>query len=134
MMALINHLNLLPNRLLKHSNFNNLLKAYTSESPLDSFYKVVFDKTYDEYMFEKQIEERLITAYKRIRASVKNGLAIVPVERGASGGSYFSIPAQVQLEIASRTKIIMDEHSGRILVDPDLAKEELEKIQKIIGG
>ncbi|HAS19430.1 MAG TPA: hypothetical protein DCR42_05460 [Flavobacteriaceae bacterium] len=84
--------------------------------------------------FEKQIEERLITAYKRIRASVKNGLAIVPVERGASGGSYFSIPAQVQLEIASRTKIIMDEHSGRILVDPDLAKEELEKIQKIIGG
>jgi uncharacterized protein len=81
-----------------------------------------------------EFEERLITAYKRIRASVKNGLAIVPVERGASGGSYFSIPAQVQLEIASRTKIIMDEHSGRILVDPDLAKEELEKIQKIIGG
>src|SRR6056300_1269482 len=72
--------------------------------------------------FEKQIEERLISAYKRIRSSVKNGLAIVPVERGASGGSYFSIPAQVQLEIASRTKIIMDEHSGRILVDPDLAK------------
>ena len=39
-------------------DFNNLLKAYTIESPLDSFYKVVFDKTYDEYMFEKQIEEQ----------------------------------------------------------------------------
>lgn len=84
--------------------------------------------------FEKQIEERLISAYKRIRSSVKNGLAIVPVERGASGGSYFSIPPQVQLEIASRTKIIMDEHSGRILVDPELAKEEQTKIQKLIGG
>ena len=84
--------------------------------------------------FEKQIEERLISAYKRIRSSVKNGLAIVPVERGASGGSYFSIPPQVQLEIASRTKIIMDEHSGRILVDPELAKEEQAKIQKLIGG
>lgn len=84
--------------------------------------------------FEKQIEERLINAYKRIRNSVKNGLAIVPVERGASGGSYFSIPPQVQLEIASRSKIIMDEHSGRILVDPELAKEEQAKIQKIIGG
>ena len=29
--------------------------------------------------FEKQIEEKLITAYKRIRSNVKNGLAIVPV-------------------------------------------------------
>ena len=82
--------------------------------------------------YEKQIEERLISAYKRIRGSVKNGLAIVPVERGASGGSYFSIPPQVQLEIASRSKIIMDEHSGRILVDPELAKEEQAKIQKLI--
>jgi hypothetical protein len=52
--------------------------------------------------FEKVIEESLILSYKRIRGSVKNGLAIVSVERGASGGSYFSIPPQVQLEIASR--------------------------------
>lgn len=60
-------------------------------------------------------------------------MAIVAVERGASGGSYFTIPPQVQLEIASRNKIIMDEHSGRILVDAELAKEESEKIQKLIG-
>jgi hypothetical protein len=84
--------------------------------------------------FEKDIEERLINAYKRIRSSVKNGLAIVPVDRGASGGSFFSIPPQVQLEIASRNKIITDEHSGRILIDAELAKEEQEKIQKLIGG
>ena len=84
--------------------------------------------------FEKDVEERLISAYKKIRSSVKNGLAIVSVERGASGGSYFSIPPQVQLEIASRNKIITDEHSGRILVDSELAKEEQEKINKIIEG
>ena len=83
--------------------------------------------------FEKVIEENLISSYKRIRGSVKNGLAIVSVERGASGGSYFSIPHQVQLEIASRNKIITDEHSGRILVDSELAKEEQAKIQKLIG-
>ena len=76
----------------------------------------------------------MVTAYKRMRESGKNGLAIVPIERGASGGFYFSIPPQVQLEIASRNKIIMDEHSGRILVDAELAKEEQEKIQKLIGG
>ena len=84
--------------------------------------------------FEKDIEESLINSYKRIRSSVKNGLAIVSIERGASGGSYFSIPPQVQLEIASRNKIITDEHSGRILVDAELAKEEREKIDNLIGN
>ena len=84
--------------------------------------------------FEKDIEENLISSYKKIRSSVKNGLAIVSIERGASGGSYFSIPPQIQLEIASRNKIIRDEHSGRILVDAELAKEEREKIDKLFGG
>jgi len=28
----------------------------------------------------------------------------------------------------------MDEHSGRILIDAELAKEEQNKISKIIGG
>lgn len=82
--------------------------------------------------FESKIDERLITAYKRIRGSVKNGLAIVPIERGASGGSYFTIPPQVQMEIASRNKIITDEYSGRILVDSELAEEEYTKINKMI--
>ena len=79
--------------------------------------------------FEAQIEPRLIKAYKRIRNNVKNGLAIVAIERGASGGSFFIIPPQVQVEIASRKKIITDEHSGRILIDSDLANEEREKME-----
>ena len=81
--------------------------------------------------FEGKIEERLVNAYKRIRKNVKNGLAVVAVERGASGGSFFTIPPQVQMEIASRKKIITDEHSGRILVDPELAVEEREKMEVI---
>ncbi len=83
--------------------------------------------------FEEKIEDRLIQAYKRIRHNVKNGLAVVPVERGASGGSFFTIPPQVQVEIASRKKIITDEHSGRILVDPLLAEEEQEKMQALFA-
>ena len=82
--------------------------------------------------FENKIEERLIKAYKRIRGNVKNGLAVVAVERGASGGSFFTIPPQVQMEIASRQKIITDEYSGRILVDAQLAEEEKDKINKLI--
>lgn len=83
--------------------------------------------------YEKQIEDRLVQAYKRIRSNVKNGLAVVAVERGASGGSFFTIPPQVQMEIASRKKIITDEHSGRILVDPELATEEKEKMEKLFA-
>ena len=82
--------------------------------------------------FEAKIEDRLIKAYKRIRSNVKNGLAVVAVERGASGGSFFTIPPQIQMEIASRQKIITDEYSGRILVDAQLAEEEKTKINKMI--
>ncbi|MBO0322595.1 hypothetical protein J0X14_09835 [Muricauda sp. CAU 1633] len=83
--------------------------------------------------YEEKIEDRLVQAYKRIRTNVKNGLAVVPVERGASGGSFFTIPPQVQVEIASRKKIITDEHSGRILVDPLLAEEEQERMQDLFA-
>jgi len=82
--------------------------------------------------FEAKIEDRLIKAYKRIRSNVKNGLAVVAVERGASGGSFFTIPPQVQMQIDSRQKIITDEYSGRILVDAELADEEKTKITKMI--
>ena len=83
--------------------------------------------------YEALIEERLLAAYKRIRSSVRNGLAVVSIERGASAGSFFTIPPQTQVEIAARKKIITDEHSGRILVDASLADEEREKMDKLFA-
>ncbi len=83
--------------------------------------------------YEKQIEERLLTAYKRIRGSVRNGLAVVSIERGASAGSFFTIPPQTQMEIAGRKKILTDEHSGRILVDNVLADEVKEEMDKLFA-
>ncbi|GAA4812465.1 zinc ribbon domain-containing protein [Litoribaculum gwangyangense] len=83
--------------------------------------------------YKEQIEERLVAAYTRIRTNVKNGLAVVPIERGASGGSFFTIPPQVQVEIASRKKVITDEHSGRILVDAALAEEQKAKMEKLFS-
>ena len=81
--------------------------------------------------FESKIDESLLISYKKIRSSVRNGLAVVSVERGASAGSFFTIPPQVQLDIASRKKLITDEHSGRILVDKLLAEEESKKMEKL---
>jgi hypothetical protein len=79
-------------------------------------------------------DERLLAAYTRIRSKVNNGLAVVSIERGASGGSYFTIPPQRQMEIAQRKKIMIDEHSGRILVDPELAQQEEDKMTKEIAS
>ena len=89
-------------------------------------------KKSDDY--KKLIEERLLFSYGKIRSNVKNGLAIVPIERGAAGGSFFTIPPQVQMEIASRKKIITDEHSGRILIDEVLATEQKEKMEKLFSS
>ena len=83
--------------------------------------------------FRANIEDRLLAAYDRIRSSVRNGLAVVSIERGASAGSFFTIPPQTQVEIAARKKIITDEHSGRILVDSLLAEEEREKMEKMFS-
>ncbi len=80
----------------------------------------------------KSVDDRLLRTYKRIRGSAINGLAVVPVERGASAGSFIQIPPQAQIDIASRKKVIVDEHSGRILVDAELAEEETVKMEKRI--
>ncbi len=80
--------------------------------------------------FSKLIDERLLNAYHKIRTNVRNGLAVVSIQRGASGGSFFTIPPQRQVEIASRKKIITDEHSGRVLIDAELAAEEKKKMEK----
>ncbi|MFP5438500.1 MAG: zinc ribbon domain-containing protein [Bacteroidia bacterium] len=80
------------------------------------------------------IEDRLLAAYDRIRGSVRNGLAVVSIERGASAGSFFTIPPQTQMEIAARKKILTDEHSGRILVDSSLADEEREKMDQLFAS
>jgi predicted nucleic acid-binding Zn-ribbon protein len=66
------------------------------------------------------VEERLLTAYERIRTSYRNGLAVVPVVRDSCGGCFNIIPPQRQAEIQQRKKIIVCEHCGRILVDNEL--------------
>ena len=63
------------------------------------------------------IDERLLTAYRKIRANARNGLAVVTVDRDACGGCFNKIPPQRQLDIRSRKKIIVCEYCGRILID-----------------
>jgi predicted nucleic acid-binding Zn-ribbon protein len=70
---------------------------------------------------EKVIDERLLNAYKRLRGSVRNGLAVVPVLRDACGGCFNTVPPQRQMDIAARKKVTVCEHCGRVLVDKVMA-------------
>lgn len=70
------------------------------------------------------IEERLVNAYKRVRSNTRNGLAVVPVERDACGGCFNKIPPQKQLDIRMNKKILVCEHCGRIMVDPNIISTE----------
>ena len=69
---------------------------------------------------EGMIDPRLLTAFKRIRKNVRNGLSVVTIQRDACGGCFNKIPPQRQMEIRLRKKVIVCEYCGRILVDPDI--------------
>ena len=73
---------------------------------------------------EKHIEDRLVTAFHRIRKNAHNGLAVVKVERDSCGGCHSKIPAQRQLDIRLRKKIIVCELCGRILVDAEIDEKK----------
>lgn len=73
---------------------------------------------------EQEVEERLLRAFHRIREGARNGLAVVSVDRDACGGCFNKIPAQRQLDIKLHKKVLVCEYCGRIMVDPDLDKEE----------
>ena len=70
---------------------------------------------------EPNIDERTLSAFKRIRKNARNGLGIVYVERNACGGCFNRIPPQKQAEIKMHKKIIVCEYCGRIMIDPELA-------------
>lgn len=71
----------------------------------------------------KNIEDRLLFAYNRLRNNAKNGLAVVTIQRDSCSGCFNQIPPQRQSDIRQRKKIIVCEHCGRILVDEQMALE-----------
>jgi predicted nucleic acid-binding Zn-ribbon protein len=110
---------------LKRNELNDIIASTEKEEK-------ILRKKSDEA--KKLIEERLLSAYERIRSGAPNGMAVVPIEREASAGSFIQLPPQKQLDVAARKRVIVDEHSGRILVDSDLAREEQEKMDSILAS
>ncbi|MCQ2298467.1 MAG: C4-type zinc ribbon domain-containing protein [Bacteroidales bacterium] len=107
----------------KKSELDGIMSEYEEqESKLNS-------KSLEQEQF---IEERYLTAYKRIRNAARNGLAVVPIDRDACGGCYSSIPPQRQMEIRMKKKVIVCEHCGRILVDNEIVDRAQEQVQELV--
>jgi predicted nucleic acid-binding Zn-ribbon protein len=103
------------------------LDAIVEETRKDE--EMLLDKSSE---FAGYIEDRLQSAYKRLRSNAANGLAVVSIQRDACGGCFAHIPPQRQLDIAQRKKVIVCEYCGRILTDQVLASEEEDKMLKVL--
>jgi uncharacterized protein len=102
----------------------NELDTIASESEADE-QKLMKDRD----KAAKQVEDRLLKSYEKVRENMRNGLAVVPVKRGACGGCFNVVPPQKQAEIREKKKIIVCEHCGRILsdVEDEVVEEEKPK-------
>ncbi len=73
------------------------------------------------------IEPRYLRAYERLRNRLRDGRAVVPIERGAAGS--FMVPPQRQVEVRQRNRIVVCEHTGRVIVDDELFRETTEDMK-----
>lgn len=76
---------------------------------------------------EKQLDSRYVRSYKRLRNGLNNGIAVVGMERGAALG--MALPPQTQVEVRRKNKVIIDENSGRIVVDPSFFEEARKQLK-----
>lgn len=76
---------------------------------------------------ESTVGQRYLQGYNRLRNGLANGMAVCPMVNGACMGMM--MPPQVQMEVRRMNKIVIDENSGRIVVDPEF----FEKAQKVYG-
>ena len=72
----------------------------------------------------KDVDDRILKGYRKIRANMRNGLAVVTTDRKACGGCFAIIPPQLHLDLRQKKKLIMCENCGRILVDVSFFEPE----------
>jgi predicted nucleic acid-binding Zn-ribbon protein len=70
---------------------------------------------------ESIVGNRYLKSYNRLRNGLTNGMAVCPMINGACMGMM--MPPQVQMEVRRQNKIVIDENSGRIVVDPEFFEQ-----------
>jgi hypothetical protein len=83
--------------------------------------------------FSSRIEPRYLQGYHKIRNNMRNGLAVVSIDRNACGGCFSIIPPQVHIELKQRRKFIQCENCGRILVDETFFDEARSNMMDLVS-
>jgi len=101
----------------KKENLDKVIESTESEE------KVLLKKR-DE--LEEELDQRYVRSYNRLRNGLNNGIAVVAMEKGAALG--MALPPQAQVEVRRKNKVIIDENSGRIVVDPSFFEEARKQL------
>ncbi|MGX7593082.1 hypothetical protein ACWNYJ_00155 [Candidatus Karelsulcia muelleri] len=114
-----------------------LIKDFIFKSKIIN-YKEIKEKLKKQLIFLKEIEKKIkkkinknfLKRYKQILSI--SGIAVVPVYKKIPFGTYILITQQKYYELLERKKIIIEEISGRILIDFYLANKENNNMKKIL--
>ncbi|MEX0686326.1 MAG: hypothetical protein WD267_00390 [Balneolales bacterium] len=96
----------------KKKNLENVVESTKSEEK-------ALQKKRDKAASE--LSARYLKSYERLRKGLTNNIAVVAMEKGSSMGMM--LPPQVQVDVRRMNKVVIDENSGRIVVDPEFFKE-----------
>ncbi|MGX7589974.1 hypothetical protein ACT2CD_00175 [Candidatus Karelsulcia muelleri] len=97
-------------------------------------YPEINNKTKELRSIYKKIKPKLNKVlYKRYKLILStNSLAVLPIYKQIPVGNYILISKIQDSKLLERTNLIIDEQSGKILIDYDLAYEEHKKMNKIL--
>lgn len=76
---------------------------------------------------EEELDNRYVRSYNRLRNGLTNGIAVVAMDKGAALG--MALPPQTQVEVRRKNKVIIDENSGRIVIDPSFFEEAKKQLE-----
>lgn len=82
---------------------------------------------------EAEVEPRYLKAYNRLRNGLANKIAVVAMrtdEKGASGSALgMKLPPQAMVDVLSRNKIVIEETSGRYVVEASFFEEAAKELK-----
>ena len=82
---------------------------------LNSLEENVRDWEEKRAVIEPVVDPKLLTLYNRIRKGVRDGVAVVPVHKGACGGCYRQLSPQRLVEVRRANSILRCDNCARIL-------------------
>ena len=109
---------------LKQANLEKVVEETRQEE------KVLLEK---RKAVEADVEPRYLKAYNRLRNGLANKIAVVAMRRdekkGVGSALGMKLPPQAMVDVLSRDQIVIDETSGRYVVDPSFFEEAAKKLQ-----